>query len=76
MVGMLEVDVLQAERIIPAITVCKIISVPIEQEGVLQGIIIVLASQCSAIAIMPSTSEAVVFYLCTERQEIPQVFFK
>lgn len=44
MVGMLEVDVLQAERIIPAITVCKIISVPIEQEGVLLGIIIVLAA--------------------------------
>ena len=27
MVGMLEVDVLQAERIIPAITVCKIVSI-------------------------------------------------
>ena len=41
---MLEVDVLQAERIPPAIAVCKIVSIPIEQECVLQSIIIVLAA--------------------------------
>ena len=49
MVGMLEVDVLQTERILPAIAICKIVSVPIEQEGVLQGIIIVLTARVAQV---------------------------
>ena len=72
MVGMLEVDVLQAERIIPAITVCKIISVAIEQEGVLQGIIIVLAASVPQIgnnAVHPNATRGGV------RWSLPQTGF-
>ena len=76
MVGMLEVDVLQAERIIPAITVCKIISVPIEQEGVLQGIIIVLAASVPQIgnnAVHLGSGQFFIFVLSGKK--CPQVFF-
>ena len=76
MVGMLEVDVLQAERIIPAITVCKIISVAIEQEGVLQGIIIVLAASVPQIgdnAVHLGSGQFFIFVLSGKK--CPQVFF-
>ena len=49
MVGMLEVDVFQSERIAPAVAVSKVVSVPIEQEGVLQGIIIVLTARVAQV---------------------------
>ena len=45
MVGMLEVDVFQSERIAPAVAVGKVISVPIELESVLQSEVVVLTAR-------------------------------
>ena len=44
MVGVLKVNVFQAERIIPTITICKVVAVTIEQKSVSKSVIVILSA--------------------------------
>lgn len=73
---MLEVDVFQSERIAPAITVGKVVSVPIEQESVLQGEVVVLSARVAQVgdyAVHLGFGQLPVFILCGKK--CPQVVF-
>ena len=76
MVGMLEVDVFQSERIAPAVAVSKVVSVPIEQESVLQGEVVVLSARVAQVcdyAIHLGFGQMSVFILCGKKR--PQIVF-
>ena len=59
MVGVLKVNVFQAERIIPTITICKVVAVTIEQKSVSKSVIVILSAVLRRLATMPSISEVV-----------------
>ena len=44
MVGVLKVNVFQAERIIPTITICKVVAVTIEHKSVSKSVIVILSA--------------------------------